>query len=422
MFDNTTSSGMVGRTPFSEEDMRVDDFYRSINRNFGELAVRQAADEMRRDYQVNFVDLLAKIRPPKILLWLSTRTPDYADDYEDIPVGVFSAFPQLVNRRMVEELKTFSDEYVECISQSGLPQSLWPGSRSIKGAVSRNGMLENRYYPTPEIHKEVAEALEEPCRRFTGKYVIKPRQPHSTFVVVGAERTGTNLLIGMLNQYPGCYCGGELFNSSQIAKGRIPWKYLEEPDVQRMIALRETDPPRFWHELCASSQKSGITATGFKLLYRHGLANEAILNELVANEELNIIHLVRRNQLHRYVSERQARAAQKWAVGAAECVPEMATIEISGTDFAKAFQESARFRDEYDSLFSLHRRFTVVYEDLSERPEAMARKVAEFLGFDSTARNVRPTFRKTGSGRVSESIAGYETLRASFRLWSSYFE
>jgi len=422
LFDNSRSNGMRGKTPFSLDEMRVDEFYKSINERMGEAAVRQAADEMRRDYQANFIELLAGITRPKILLWLSSRSPDYADDYANVPYGVFSKFPQLVNRGMVEELKAFSDAYVECVSETGLPQRLWPSTASIKGAVSRNGMLENTYYPSPQMHREAAEALVEPCRRFTGRYSAKPTRAKTSFVVVGSERTGTNLLIGMLNQYPSCYCGGELFNSSQIEKDRMPWKYIADADLPRLVALRKTDPIALWRELCASSKKSGIRTAGFKLLYKHGLANEAILAELVADKDVSVIHVVRRNQLRRHVSERQARAAQKWAFGAAEPVPAMAVVEISVNDMVRSFQESANLRDDYDARFSSHRLFTVIYEDLSERPEETVGKVAEFLGLSANGLKVRPTFRKTGTDRIPDSLADYEALRAKFRLWSSYFD
>ena len=85
-------------------------------------------------------------------------------------MGIFGPFPQLVNQKMVEGLAAFSDDYVECVSSDGLPQSLWPSDQSIDGAVSKQGMLENRYYPSPAMHVAAADALENTCRRFLGRY------------------------------------------------------------------------------------------------------------------------------------------------------------------------------------------------------------------------------------------------------------
>jgi hypothetical protein len=41
----------------------------------------------------------------------------------------------------------------------GLPQPLWPADQAIEGAVCDRGLLENRYYPSPQMHAQAADAL-----------------------------------------------------------------------------------------------------------------------------------------------------------------------------------------------------------------------------------------------------------------------
>ncbi len=90
-------------------------------------------------------------------------------------------------------------------------------------------------------------------------------------MIVAAERTGTNLLIGMLKDFTDCYAGGELFNAVNIKNDIIPWRDLEDANEADLLALRKSDPIAFWHSLFATSVKRGVPAVGFKLTYSHGL-------------------------------------------------------------------------------------------------------------------------------------------------------
>jgi LPS sulfotransferase NodH len=422
LFDNSRKGGMDGIVPFASQPMGVDDFYCHVSREFGQDAVQYAVKEMREDYLATFEKLLNAINPPKILLWLSSREPQYTEDYAKVPHGLYSGFPQLVNGQMVEELKLSCEAYVECISQAGLPQQLWAGDESMKGAVSRNGMVENQYYPSPEMHAEAADRLEWACRRYSGRFATRSVEPRTRFVVVGAERTGTNLLIGMLNQFPGIYCGGELFNSAQIAKGKLDWCKVPNAQLPRLLDLRISDPAALWRELSASSQPEGASAVGFKLLYRHGLANEALLDDLATDKGIRIVHLIRRNQLRRFVSERQARASRSWATKVGETLAGSSPVTISATELIKSFVEADAHRIKYDGLFARHQSICAVYEELAARPEAVASRVAQFLGLGASGTSIKPTFRKTGARDLSEVIDRFDALKAKFRLWSTYFD
>jgi hypothetical protein len=67
-------------------------------------------------------------------------------------IGVF---PQLVNRSMVEQIKKYSDFYVECATNVGMPQ-IFVDSQG-------NFVRKNSYYPSPEMHQRAAELLYPVC-------------------------------------------------------------------------------------------------------------------------------------------------------------------------------------------------------------------------------------------------------------------
>lgn len=93
------------------------------------------------------------------------------------------------------------------------------------------------------MHVALADALENSCRRFSGRHrrACYTGDAARQFVIVGTERTGTNLLIGMLRD---CCAGGELFNSENIRKGIIPWPEIAEANRTELLALRKSDPHR----------------------------------------------------------------------------------------------------------------------------------------------------------------------------------
>ena len=129
--------------------------------------------ETRANWVASYESLLDRLTVPVVLLWLSTRAPDYRESYRSVN-GLFGAFPQLVNAAMVDRLKTRVTAAVEVVSTSGLPQPLMSRvtgePTTVDPADDRPDLggarwTHNRYYPSPEMHDEAAEALSTVLRR-----------------------------------------------------------------------------------------------------------------------------------------------------------------------------------------------------------------------------------------------------------------
>lgn len=189
--------GMHGIRLIDGKKMRSDDIFsqlisgkdkRGLSREFMENLVK----EIRANYVSATIELLKAIRPPKVLLWLSTRTPEYKEIYgltssqkfrkdfstfleqlSNGKVGFFrryqetyvnnllSEFPHLVNREMIEAIKPHGDYYVELVSQTGLPQML----RDFQGNI----VGKDNYYPSPEMHQQASELLNPICQSILEK-------------------------------------------------------------------------------------------------------------------------------------------------------------------------------------------------------------------------------------------------------------
>ncbi len=140
---------------------------------FGRADVRAAVAETRADWLVHFRALLAATTAPKLLLWWSRRRPHYRMRLHSLS-ALFGAFPQLVDRAMVEALAPLADGYVECVTARGSPQPLRDrvtgAPASVRPADAGTGedpaqrWTHNHYYPSPEMHEDAASALLAPAR------------------------------------------------------------------------------------------------------------------------------------------------------------------------------------------------------------------------------------------------------------------
>lgn len=121
-------------------------------------------------YVAAMKEILEAIDVPKILFWFSERTPDYEEKLE-LPIWrLYGGFPQLVNRSMVESLRSHCDAYVECVSRRGLPHLLFEHNRerSTDSKEAEPPVAINRYYPSPEMHEDAAARLLPVCRDLLG--------------------------------------------------------------------------------------------------------------------------------------------------------------------------------------------------------------------------------------------------------------
>ena len=139
--------------------------YQELLESESEEVVRRVVAETRSNFVRYYRELLARIEVPKILFWFARRTPDYPEGYSDVR-AIFGHYPQLVDVATMAQLRPHADEYVECVTERGLPQPLFDrftGERTtMQNTTEELGgrrHTHNYYYPSPEMHQDAAEAL-----------------------------------------------------------------------------------------------------------------------------------------------------------------------------------------------------------------------------------------------------------------------
>jgi hypothetical protein len=169
MFDNSATGDLKGTLLATGARMRFEEFLARLLATADRTTIERVVAETRADYVASMLALgNALARTPTVLMWMSQRVPEYQLDLRS-EFGIQQAFPQLLDRPVVESIRPAFGNYVESVCASGIPQPLWPGTAAIDGAApGPDGLLYNRYYPSPEMHDFTVDRLEPICRRLLG--------------------------------------------------------------------------------------------------------------------------------------------------------------------------------------------------------------------------------------------------------------
>jgi LPS sulfotransferase NodH len=242
-------------------------------------------------------------------------------------------------------------------------------------------------------------------------------------VVLGAERTGSNLLVDMLSTHPHIVSAGELFNTRMMAEDRIDTQLPPGLDPIAMLELRKRDPAACLERVLAAGNANGATAAGFKLLYLHALACNPVVDHLLALPDLRIVHLAREDRLARWVSQVRAELADTWWIAADPSAAPRRTgaIDLDATATLWNFEWQELLEERLRATFAGHSRFDLSYEQLSGDLQGQAGRVLDYLGVEPQPLEVNSA--KSGERDPRQWIANLAQLHLAFAgtRWQSMF-
>lgn len=236
--------------------------------------------------------------------------------------------------------------------------------------------------------------------------------PAKPFVVLGTERTGSNMLVDMLSTRPGVCCAGELFNPRRIRERVIDWPRGLRDDRDELLALRRRSPRELHQRLCASAARDGAHHVGCKLLYYHGLIDDRVTDFLAARDDLPFVHLTRRQRLRQSLSMARAKQSDEWFAQHGTRRPSTQAFELDTRAVATDFTMGELFEQRYRALLRRHRVLELDYGELANRLPAATAQIGELLGADLG--ELRPRSVKTGGGDLAAAVANYDDVRAAF--------
>lgn len=157
--------------------INANDAYRELLQTKDRKLIKKIVSETRNNWANNFQELLQEITAPKILFWFSERKPSYREKYTSLD-KLWGAFPHLVNKKMVNRLRKYCDDYVECVTNRGKPHILVNRfTQTPTQVVEPSGQVwkKNNYYPTPEMHIDAANSLIESCKFYLNNPSVNKR-------------------------------------------------------------------------------------------------------------------------------------------------------------------------------------------------------------------------------------------------------
>ena len=234
------------------------------------------------------------------------------------------------------------------------------------------------------------------------------------FVIVGAARTGSTLLVKTLNTLGGVCCHGELLGPENV-RGyedgfdlKNAGKQERDARSKRLLLARNSDPIRFIEQ----ALDQGETAVGFKALY------SAILNprwqdvvaHLLRDPAIRFIHLRRRNGLRRFVSEQVLLAGGPNHSGAGGRSDVTMQVRIDIDAYLQRAAELDAQSQSLSVLLSQQPVLDISYEELASDTAGTVNRVTTFLGLDGVQSDVKPALQKVGAANLRNTVSNFQEL------------
>lgn len=221
--------------------------------------------------------------------------------------------------------------------------------------------------------------------------------------MLSRSRTGSNLLISLLNSHPHIKAEGEIFSK------------LNGKNYKEVLAKAFSKQPYF------------VKAKGFKIFYYHPQddCSCGIWDELQSMKDLYVIHLKRRNILRTLISRKIAGIQDVWVVRSdrrSSSRKEQTCISFTVDELNEGFRQTREWEDAGHNKFRNHPLLSINYEDLINDRSTIFRELTEFLDVQDT--QPKTNLKKQNHRSMKETITNYNQLKLAFveTEWASFFE
>lgn len=233
------------------------------------------------------------------------------------------------------------------------------------------------------------------------------------FLIFGTERTGSNLLVSMLEKHPALTAANEVFNPRMMRTDILTWLKGSTADQEELKRIRFARPDELHNRLLAEGKVHGAQRTGFKLLYYHAAINEQLSDHVFSQTGMPIVHLLRRDRLPRFVSFWRAQESDLWFAAGNTKPRANAPLEVPARALVTDIALTELFEQRYRALLQEHRCLELDYDELCHDLEGCADKLSDLLGVRLDT--LVPSTTKTGSRDLSKTIANLAEVRSWLR-------
>lgn len=241
------------------------------------------------------------------------------------------------------------------------------------------------------------------------------------FVVLGIARTGSTLLVNLLNAHPQVMAFGELFRQTDEVGWDVgPFASYRSPGL---VALYRADPVAFLEKGVFRRWPRDCAAVGFKLFYYHAREAQraAVWDYLRGDRGLLVLHIKRRNRLAQYLSLLHAHKSDVWSA-AETSAGEPTPLHLDPESCRAHFASVRQHEEDCAAAFKHHAMRDVYFEDLTSNCAEEFGAIQEALGLRHEA--IKPTLKRQRRRPLSEAIANFDELKVAFRgsCWEDVFD
>lgn len=210
------------------------------------------------------------------------------------------------------------------------------------------------------------------------------------FVIVSDARTGSTLLMALLNNHPEIIAGGEIFKQLKNCSCKEIW----------VDFFRKRPRQTKW--------------LGFKLFYDHpwNSKDKEVWNFIENDKEIVVIHLIRENILRSYVSKQIGLKTKLWTENVHRphaIKTEDKTVQIDPVKCLANLKEIENLRVQTAQRFSDHKIIPVTYEELNRDKNKVMNRIFKELNVEG--RKIMTTMKKQNPEKLEDLVTNYDILK-----------
>lgn len=237
------------------------------------------------------------------------------------------------------------------------------------------------------------------------------------FVVLSTQRTGSTMLITLLDSHPDVFCPGEIFSpgsgSDHAIRKRVSSSFQNKilHQVHRAALVRDFLDDHYTRE--------GYGAIGFKFMYsdaRHFPRSYPSVLEYLRANDVRILHNVRENKLRVVLSRVASKSS---GVYRSDKPVDREPVILPARGLLKELRKLESLDDEWSRKLRNQPYRRVVYESLLSDPAAEREAMLTFVGVDQTKQLSTPYVKLT-AGDLQDSVKNYKEVE--FELKGTEFE